>query len=45
MSKAKKAVILTRVSSKDQESGNPIDAQITRLEKYCSKKNLEIIKT
>lgn len=39
-----KTVILARVSSREQEEGHSIDAQIDRLHKYCERKNLEIIK-
>ena len=39
-----KAVILARVSSKEQEEGHSLDAQINRLRKYCIKKNLPILK-
>ena len=38
-----KAVILARVSSKDQEHGHSIDAQLMRLREYCKRQNLEII--
>ncbi len=41
--KATKAVILCRVSSKEQEEGYSIDAQKTRLQEYCKRKELEII--
>ena len=41
---AKKAVILARVSSKDQEEGYSIDAQKHRLETYCLRHSLDIIK-
>lgn len=33
--KAKQAVILARVSSKEQEDGYSIDAQKYRLQEYC----------
>lgn len=39
-----KAVILARVSTREQEEGHSIDAQVNRLRKYCEKKELEIIK-
>lgn len=39
-----KAVILARVSSKDQEEGHSLDAQIRNLRLYADRKNLEIIK-
>jgi site-specific DNA recombinase len=41
---AQKAVLLSRVSSKDQEEGFSIDAQRHRLENYCLRKGMEIIK-
>lgn len=40
-----KAVILTRVSTKDQEEGFSLNAQYARLESYAKRKNLNIIKT
>lgn len=40
-----KAVILARVSSKEQEEGHSIEAQIKRLQEYCQRKGLEVIKT
>lgn len=43
--KARKAVILARVSSKEQEEGYSIDAQTHRLNTYCTQKNLSIIKS
>ena len=42
---ARKAVIFARVSSKDQEDGYSIDAQLHRLNAYCDKRNLDIAKT
>lgn len=39
-----KAVILVRVSSREQEEGYSIEAQLTRLHKYCERRGLEIIK-
>ena len=39
-----KAVILARVSSKEQEDGHSLDAQIANLELYAERKNLKIIK-
>ena len=42
--KATKAIILARVSTKEQEEGHSIDAQKYRLIEYCERKNLEIIK-
>lgn len=38
-----KAVILTRVSSKEQEDRLSLDAQNTRLTEYAKRKNLEVI--
>ncbi len=42
--KATKAIILARVSSKEQEEGYSIDAQRRRLEEYCIRRELELIK-
>ena len=42
---AKKAVILARVSTKDQEEGHSIDAQCHRLREYCARKGLEVLQT
>jgi site-specific DNA recombinase len=42
--KAKKAVILARVSSREQEDGYSIEAQKYRLQEYCTRKGLEILK-
>jgi site-specific DNA recombinase len=42
---ARKAVILARVSSKEQEEGYSIDAQKHRLELYCARRSLEVIRT
>jgi len=42
--KAKKAIILARVSSKEQEEGYSIDAQKHRLETYCLRRNLNVLK-
>ena len=39
-----KAILLCRVSSKDQEEGHSLVAQSNRLHEYCSRKGLEIIK-
>ena len=41
---AEKAVILTRVSSKDQEEGYSLDAQLSRLQAYCERNGLKVIK-
>ena len=38
------AVIFARVSSREQEQGQSIDAQLTNLRTYCARKNLTIIK-
>ena len=43
--KATKAILLARVSSKEQEDGYSIEAQKYRLQEYCLRKNLEILKT
>lgn len=43
-SETKKAVILVRVSSKEQEEGHSIDGQKDRLIKYCLNHDLEILK-
>lgn len=40
-----KAVILARVSSKEQEEGHSIRAQIHRLEEYCARNDLHVIRT
>lgn len=40
-----KAVILTRVSSKEQEEGHSLPAQNARLIEYAKRKNLEVIRT
>lgn len=42
--KATKAVILSRVSSRDQEEGYSLEVQTDRLEKYCERKGLYILK-
>lgn len=41
--KATKAIILARVSSKEQEDGYSIEAQKYRLQEYCMRKGLEIL--
>jgi len=41
---AKIAIILSRVSSKEQEDGYSIDAQMFRSQQYCDRKNLSIVK-
>lgn len=40
-----KAVILTRVSTREQEEGHSLPAQNTRLLDYAKRKQLEVIKT
>jgi len=40
-----KAIILARVSTKEQEEGHSIGAQRQRLVEYCSRKNLDVIRT
>lgn len=40
-----KAVILTRVSSKEQEDRLSLDAQNTRLIEYAKRKKLEVLKS
>ena len=40
-----KAVVLTRVSSKEQEEGKSLDAQKENLIRYCKQNNLEILET
>jgi DNA invertase Pin-like site-specific DNA recombinase len=40
-----KAIILTRVSTKEQEEGHSIAAQRQRLVDYCARKSLKVVKT
>lgn len=40
-----KAVILARVSSKEQEEGHSLDAQVSQLTEYATRKNLSVVKT
>ena len=40
-----KAIILARVSTKEQEEGHSIAAQRQRLVEYCARKALKVIKT
>jgi site-specific DNA recombinase len=41
-----RAIILARVSTEEQkEAGNSLPAQISRLERYCERNNLDIINT
>ncbi len=42
---AKIAVILVRVSTREQEEGYSIDAQHNRLKLYCERRGLEVIRT
>ena len=44
MTEARQAVILARVSTREQEEGYSIDAQKYRLEEYCKRNDLEVIK-
>ncbi len=39
-----KAIILARVSSKDQEEGQSIPAQVRRLKEYAERRKIEIEK-
>lgn len=39
-----KAIILSRVSSKDQEEGYSIAAQTEKLKEYCQRKGLDVLK-
>ena len=39
-----KAIILSRVSTNDQQEGHSIQAQKARLRQYCERKNLDVIK-
>ncbi len=38
-----KAIILARVSTKEQEEGHSIDAQVTRLQEYCQRKEMKVL--
>ncbi|MFN8694678.1 MAG: recombinase family protein [Holosporales bacterium] len=40
-----KAIILARVSTKEQEDGHSLNAQKQRLGDYCQRKGLTVIKT
>jgi len=40
-----KAIILARVSTKEQEEGHSIAAQRQRLVDYCARKGLAVVKT
>ncbi|MDD9912308.1 MAG: recombinase family protein, partial [Alphaproteobacteria bacterium] len=44
MTEARQAVVLVRVSTREQEEGYSIDAQKYRLEEYCQRNELEVIK-
>ena len=39
-----KAVILSRVSTKEQQEGHSLDAQLKLLREYCDRQKLSIIK-
>lgn len=41
---APKSVIIVRVSSREQENGQSIDAQVDKTRNYCQKKGLDIVK-
>ncbi len=41
---AQKAIILTRVSSREQEDGYSIEAQKHRLQSYCQRRSLTVLK-
>ena len=43
--RAKKAVILARVSSKEQEEGYSLDGQENNARAYCQRKGLEVLET
>lgn len=45
MTQATKAIILARVSTREQEEGYSIDAQINRLNEYCKRKELPVLQT
>ena len=40
-----KAVILVRVSTKEQEEGHSLNAQHQRLKEYCARRGLDVIRT
>lgn len=42
--KSARAIIFARVSTNDQKNGHSLDAQVSRLQAYCKKKNLEVVK-
>jgi site-specific DNA recombinase len=39
-----KAVIFTRVSSKDQEEGHSLNAKLKRLQEYCKRHNFDVVR-
>lgn len=45
MTQATKAIILARVSTREQEEGYSIDAQINRMQEYCRRKGLEVLRS
>lgn len=38
------SIILARVSTREQEEGHSIDAQIARLKEYCQRKQFKVLK-
>ena len=40
---ATEAIILSRVSSKDQEDGYSLEVQTERLERYCQRRGMRIL--
>lgn len=41
-----KAILLARVSTEEQkDAGNSLPAQVDRMERYCERKNLEVVET
>ena len=39
-----RAVVIARVSSREQENGQSIEAQLENLRRYCSREHLNIVK-
>lgn len=39
-----KAIILVRVSSREQEEGHSLNAQKMRLVEYCQRRNMQVLK-
>ena len=39
-----RAVVIARVSSREQENGQSIDAQLENLRRYCSREHINIVK-